>query len=159
VDYAHTSDALKNVLCALKKIQPKRIITVFGCGGDRDRTKRPVMGKTAVEMSDFVFVTSDNPRMEEPNNIVLDIEVGIKKVGKTNYKVIVDRENAIKEAIMMANKGDVILLAGKGHETYQIIGVNKVHFSDAEIANKYIALKEAEKKSKLKEMKQKEFLF
>ncbi|MDR0956486.1 MAG: UDP-N-acetylmuramoyl-L-alanyl-D-glutamate--2,6-diaminopimelate ligase [Endomicrobium sp.] len=159
LDYAHTNDALKNVLCALKKMHPKRIITVFGCGGDRDRTKRPVMGKIAVEMSDFVFVTSDNPRTEDPNNIALDIEVGIKKTYRNNYKVIIDRENAIREAIMMANKGDVILLAGKGHETYQVIGTQRVHFSDIEIANKYIILKEEEKKSKLKEMEQKEFIF
>ncbi|MDR2458078.1 MAG: UDP-N-acetylmuramoyl-L-alanyl-D-glutamate--2,6-diaminopimelate ligase [Clostridiales Family XIII bacterium] len=141
VDYAHTEDALKNVLEAIKKIKHKRIITVFGCGGDRDRSKRPKMGKTAVEMSNFVFVTSDNPRTEDPNLIILDIEAGIRKIYKTNYKVVVERQEAIKEAIVMADKGDIVLLAGKGHETYQVVGLNKIHFSDIETAKKYIALK------------------
>jgi UDP-N-acetylmuramoyl-L-alanyl-D-glutamate--2,6-diaminopimelate ligase len=161
VDYAHTEDALKNVLQAIKKIKHKRIITVFGCGGDRDRTKRPKMGKTAVEMSDFVFVTSDNPRTEDPNFIVLDIEAGIKKIYKTNYKVVVGREEAIKEAIVMADKGDIVLIAGKGHETYQVIGSNKIHFSDIETTAKYIALKN--KKGSIlnepKQDKQEEFNF
>jgi UDP-N-acetylmuramoyl-L-alanyl-D-glutamate--2,6-diaminopimelate ligase len=158
VDYAHTENALKNVLQAIKKIKHKRIITVFGCGGDRDRTKRYLMGKVAVEMSDFVFVTSDNPRTENPNLIVLDIESGIKKVYRTNYKVVVEREEAIKEAVMMADKGDIVLLAGKGHETYQIIGLDKIHFSDIEIATKYIALKNHNKNIS-KEFEQEEFSF
>jgi UDP-N-acetylmuramyl-tripeptide synthetase len=158
VDYAHTDDALVNVLSALKKIKPVRIITVFGCGGDRDRTKRPIMGKTAVEMSDFVFVTSDNPRTENANNIILDVEVGIKRAGKKNYKVIADREKAIKEAVMMAEKGDIVLLAGKGHETYQIIGTEKIHFNDIEIAEKYLKEKEKQKFSS-KRIEQKEFVF
>ncbi len=158
VDYAHTEDALKNVLQAVKKIKHKRIITVFGCGGDRDRAKRPLMGKVAVEMSDFVFVTSDNPRTEDPNLIVLDIEAGIKRTYKTNYKVVVDREDAIKEAVMMADKGDIVLLAGKGHETYQIIGLDKIHFRDIETAKKYIALKE-KKENVSNKLEQKEFSF
>jgi UDP-N-acetylmuramoyl-L-alanyl-D-glutamate--2,6-diaminopimelate ligase len=158
VDYAHTDDALENVLRALKEIKMKRIITVFGCGGDRDRAKRPLMGKTAVEMSDFVFVTSDNPRTEEPCQIILDIEVGIKRSGKKNYKVVVDRETAIKEAVMMADKGDIVLLAGKGHETYQIASGGKVHFSDVEIAEKYIDLK-AKQKVVAKQAGQREFTF
>lgn len=158
VDYAHTDDALKNVLKALKELKPKRIITVFGCGGDRDRTKRPLMGKTSVEMSDFVFVTSDNPRTENPKEITLDIEVGIKRIGKKNYKVVVDREEAIKEAIMMAEKGDIVLLAGKGHETYQIIGSQKQHFNDIEIAEKYLEEKKI-KKIQIKKIEQKEFNF
>ncbi|MDR1122646.1 MAG: UDP-N-acetylmuramoyl-L-alanyl-D-glutamate--2,6-diaminopimelate ligase [Endomicrobium sp.] len=158
IDYAHTEDALKNVIQAIKKIKHKRIITVFGCGGDRDRTKRPLMGKVAVEMSDFVFVTSDNPRTEDPNFIVLDIESGIKRVYKTNYKVVVEREEAIKEAIIMADKGDIVLLAGKGHETYQRIGLDKIHFSDIEVAIKYIALKN-QKESILSEAEQGEFSF
>jgi UDP-N-acetylmuramoyl-L-alanyl-D-glutamate--2,6-diaminopimelate ligase len=157
VDYAHTSDALKNVLQTFKNLKPKRVITVFGCGGDRDRTKRPLIGKIAVEMSDFVFVTSDNPRTEDPNKIILDIEVGIKRIYKNNYKVIVDRELAIKEAIMMATKGDIVLLAGKGHESYQVIGTKKIHFSDIEIAKKYISLKEQKKNQK--GIEQKEFAF
>jgi UDP-N-acetylmuramoyl-L-alanyl-D-glutamate--2,6-diaminopimelate ligase len=158
VDYAHTNDALKNVLSALKELNPKRIITVFGGGGDRDRSKRPLMGKTAVEMSDFVFVTSDNPRTEEPEKIILDIETGIRRVNKNNYKVIPDREMAIKSAIMLADKGDIVLIAGKGHETYQIVGNTKIHFNDIEIAQKYIDLKEKEKLL-LKEKGQKEFNF
>lgn len=158
VDYAHTDDALKNVLQALDNIKHKRIITVFGCGGDRDRTKRPQMGKTAVEKSDFVFVTSDNPRTEDPNFIILDIESGIKRVYKTNYKVVADREEAIKEAIAMAEKGDIILLAGKGHETYQIVGLDKIHFSDIETAEKYIALKN-KKENVSGKLQQEEFSF
>ncbi|MDR3092471.1 MAG: UDP-N-acetylmuramoyl-L-alanyl-D-glutamate--2,6-diaminopimelate ligase [Endomicrobium sp.] len=158
VDYAHTADALKNVLQALKEIAHKRIITVFGCGGDRDRTKRPLMGKTAVGMSDFVFVTSDNPRTENPQEIILDIEVGIKRAAQKNYKVVVDRETAIKEAVMMADKDDIVLLAGKGHETYQVIGSEKVHFNDIEIAEKYIDLKEKQKIAE-KQMGQGEFIF
>ncbi len=160
VDYAHTDDALKNVLSALKGINPKRIITVFGCGGDRDRVKRPLMGKVAVENSDFVFVTSDNPRTEDPNQIILDIEVGIKRAGKKNYKVIVDREQAIKEAVMMADKGDIVLLAGKGHEKYQVLGTEKIHFNDIEIAEKYISLKsKIQKDAAAKQIEQKEFDF
>ena len=160
VDYAHTNDALKNVLQAIKKINPRRIITVFGCGGDRDRTKRPIMGKTAVKMSNFVFVTSDNPRTEEPEKIILDIESGIKKTYKTNYKVTVDRELAIKEAIMTANKGDIVLIAGKGHEVYQIIGTEKVHFNDIEVAKKFLDLKEKEQNlPKNTESQQREFNF
>ncbi|MDR2192049.1 MAG: UDP-N-acetylmuramoyl-L-alanyl-D-glutamate--2,6-diaminopimelate ligase [Endomicrobium sp.] len=142
VDYAHTEDALKNAVSALRRLHPKRIITVFGCGGDRDRTKRPYMGKIAVETSDFVFATSDNPRTEDPIQILLDVEVGIKRTGKTNYKIEADREAAIKEAVMMADKGDIILIAGKGHENYQIIGTQKFHFNDVEIAEKYAALRE-----------------
>jgi UDP-N-acetylmuramoyl-L-alanyl-D-glutamate--2,6-diaminopimelate ligase len=158
VDYAHTSDALKNVLSAIKEIKPKRIITVFGCGGNRDRTKRPIMGKTAVEMSDFVFVTSDNPRTENPIEIVLDIEVGIKKSYKDNYKIVVDRQEAIKGAVFMAGRGDIILLAGKGHETYQIVGTQKIHFNDIEMAKKYIILKK-QKENVQTDSVQKEFSF
>ncbi|MCL2484706.1 MAG: UDP-N-acetylmuramoyl-L-alanyl-D-glutamate--2,6-diaminopimelate ligase [Endomicrobia bacterium] len=158
VDYAHTDDALKNVLSALKDLPHNRLITVFGCGGDRDRTKRPLMGKTAAEMSDFVFITSDNPRTEDPKQIILDIEVGIKRAEKRNYKVAEDRDNAIKEAVMMAEKGDIILLAGKGHETYQIIGHEKYHFNDIEVAQKYISLKEKQRDCP-KQIEQKEFDF
>ncbi|MDR3049127.1 MAG: UDP-N-acetylmuramoyl-L-alanyl-D-glutamate--2,6-diaminopimelate ligase [Elusimicrobiota bacterium] len=158
VDYAHTDDALKNVLSALKIVKHNRILTVFGCGGDRDRTKRPLMGKTAAQMSDFTFVTSDNPRTEDANLIILDIEFGIKKAGLNNYKIIADRETAIKEAVMSADKDDIILIAGKGHENYQILGTQKFHFDDREIAEKYIALKEKEKENK-KSYGQKEFKF
>ena len=160
MDYAHTDDALKNVLNALRQLKPKRIITVFGCGGDRDRAKRPLMGKTAAEMSDFVFITSDNPRTEEPSQIILDIEVGIKRAGKNNYKVTVEREQAIKESVMMARKGDIVLLAGKGHETFQITGNEKKHFNDMETARKYLKIKKALKaETAAGRVEQKEFDF
>ena len=134
VDYAHTDDALKNVLSAIKNLKPAKIITVFGCGGNRDKTKRPKMAKVACNMSDFVFITSDNPREEDPVEITKDIEAGAKEINKTNYKTVVDRKEAIKEAILTANKNDVVLIAGKGHENYQIIGRTKIHFDDREIA-------------------------
>jgi|AGTN01.2.fsa_nt_gi UDP-N-acetylmuramyl-tripeptide synthetase len=139
VDYAHTDDALKNVLSALKELKPGRLITVFGCGGDRDRSKRPLMGEAATALSDFVFVTSDNPRSEDPARIALDIEVGIRRQHRNNYQVTLDREQAIASAIAMAQKGDIILIAGKGHEDYQIIGDQRHHFNDTEVARKYIA--------------------
>lgn len=134
VDYAHTDDALKNVLSAIKNLNPARIITVFGCGGNRDKTKRPKMAKVACNMSDFVFITSDNPREEDPVEITKDVEAGAKEISKTNYKVIVDRKEAIKEAICEAKENDVVLIAGKGHENYQIIGRTKIHFDDRETA-------------------------
>ena len=134
VDYAHTDDALKNVLSAIKNLKPAKIITVFGCGGNRDKTKRPKMAKVACNMSDFVFITSDNPREEDPVEITKDIEAGAKEINKTNYKTVVDRKEAIKEAILTANKNDVVLIAGKGHENYQIIGRTKIHFDDKETA-------------------------
>jgi UDP-N-acetylmuramoyl-L-alanyl-D-glutamate--2,6-diaminopimelate ligase len=138
VDYAHTDDALKNVISALKELKPQRLITVFGCGGDRDRAKRPLMGEIATALSDYVFVTSDNPRSEDPQRIALDIEVGIRRQHRNNYQVLLDREQAIATAISMAQKGDIILIAGKGHENYQIIGDTTIHFNDVEIAHKYL---------------------
>ena len=138
VDYAHTDDALKNVLIALTELKPARIITVFGCGGERDTAKRPLMGHIAATMSDFVFITSDNPRGEDPEKIALEIEAGVRKIRKNNYEVVLDREQAIAEAITMAKKGDILLIAGKGHETYQIIGDQRIHFNDTEIARKYL---------------------
>jgi len=139
VDYAHTDDALKNVLGALRELKPQRLITVFGCGGDRDRLKRPLMGEIASSLSDFVFVTSDNPRSEDPECIALDIEVGIRRQHRNNYQVILDREQAIAAALNMAQKGDIVLIAGKGHENYQIIGDQLLHFNDEEVAIKYLA--------------------
>lgn len=138
VDYAHTDDALKNVLTAIKNLKPSKIITVFGCGGNRDKTKRPLMAKVACNMSDFVFITSDNPREENPVDITKDIEKGAKEINKTNYKVIIDRKEAIKEALKTAKEGNVILIAGKGHENYQIIGTEKTHFDDREIASEIL---------------------
>lgn len=134
VDYAHTDDALKNVINALKNLNPERIITVFGCGGNRDKTKRPLMAKTACSLSDYVFITSDNPREEDPVDIIKDVEQGAIETNKNNYKIIIDRKDAICEAIKFAKKGDVVLIAGKGHENYQIIGTKKFHFDDKETA-------------------------
>ena len=141
VDYAHTDDALKNVLTTLNKLPHKKIITVFGCGGDRDRSKRPLMGEVAVNLSDYVIITSDNPRSENPEKIILDIEVGIHRTGKSNYEIIIDRELAIKRALSMAEESDIVLLAGKGHESYQIIGDQKIHFDDREIARNFLLSK------------------
>jgi len=133
VDYAHTDAALENVLSSLGLMPHNRIITVFGCGGDRDRTKRAPMGVVSCGLSDLAIVTSDNPRTEDPAQIFSDIEKGI--AGKfTNYEVIPDRKAAITKAIAQAKKGDIILIAGKGHETYQILKDRTIHFSDAEAA-------------------------
>jgi UDP-N-acetylmuramoyl-L-alanyl-D-glutamate--2,6-diaminopimelate ligase len=133
VDYAHTDAALENVLTNLKLMPHGRIITVFGCGGDRDRTKRAPMGRVSCALSDLVIVTSDNPRTEDPERIFTDIELGIK--GQfANYELIPDRGAAIAKAVASARKGDIVLIAGKGHETYQILKDRTVHFSDAEAA-------------------------
>ena len=131
VDYAHTDNALENVLTALKPLAKKRIITVFGCGGDRDKFKRPRMGKVASRLSDYVVITSDNPRSEEPSLIAREIERGIEK-GFRSYEVILDRFEAIRSAIAKAQAGDIILIAGKGHEKYQIVGDKILPFSDKE---------------------------
>lgn len=138
VDYAHTEDALKNVLQALQAIKKNRILTLFGCGGDRDRSKRPLMGACAVTLSDQVIVTSDNPRSEDPHEIALDIEVGIHRTQKTNYEVILDREKAIQKILGLAQKDDIVLIAGKGHETYQIFSDRTIHFDDREAAKKFL---------------------
>lgn len=142
VDYAHTPDALENSLKSLQKIRNEaqlnnKIITVFGCGGDRDKTKRPKMAAIAEQLSDFVFLTSDNPRTEDPLQILNDAEAGFSKDFK-KYLKEVDREKAIAQAIATAQAGDVVLIAGKGHEDYQIIGTAKNHFSDYEVAEKYL---------------------
>ena len=136
VDYAHKPEALEKVLHA---IQGRRIITVFGCGGDRDKTKRPVMGEIATRLSELAIVTSDNPRTENPSTILAEIEAGIP--GK-NYLVIPDRAQAIREAIRRACPGDLVLIAGKGHETYQIIGNQRNHFDDREEARKALVLRQ-----------------
>jgi len=134
VDYAHKPDALEKVLKTLRSIKKShRLITVFGCGGDRDRKKRPVMGRIAITYSDFVFVTSDNPRTENPQTIIEEILEGVSGAGE-NYKVEVDRKRAIFQAIHMAKANDLVLIAGKGHEDYQILGTQKIHFDDREIA-------------------------
>jgi UDP-N-acetylmuramoyl-L-alanyl-D-glutamate--2,6-diaminopimelate ligase len=129
VDYAHTDDALKNVLSALRQLSPRRIITLFGCGGERDNLKRPKMGKVATELSDFTLITSDNPRSEKPENIIKDIIRGIKK---NNYLVVLERRKAIRKAMSLAKSGDIVLLAGKGHENYQVLNGRTMHFDDRE---------------------------
>ena len=154
VDYAHTGDALENVLSTVKNLQPKRVITVFGCGGDRDKTKRPVMGEVAARYSDITIVTSDNPRTEAADAILRDILPGVQKHftqelsqdevlsgQQRGFIVIPDRRAAIKVAVAGLNENDLLLVAGKGHEDYQIIGTEKTRFDDREeIRN---ALKEA----------------
>jgi UDP-N-acetylmuramoyl-L-alanyl-D-glutamate--2,6-diaminopimelate ligase len=132
VDYAHTPDSLENLLKAAKPFIPGRMICVFGCGGDRDRTKRPKMGKIAAELSDLAVVTSDNPRTEDPERILQDVLAGISPEIKP--LVIGDRSQAIRTAIMEAQPGDGVLIAGKGHEDYQILGTEKIHFDDREQA-------------------------
>jgi UDP-N-acetylmuramoyl-L-alanyl-D-glutamate--2,6-diaminopimelate ligase len=142
VDYAHTPDGLENILQTAKAIQENRIIVVFGCGGDRDATKRPIMGRIAAQYGDVVYVTSDNPRTEDPVQIVKDVEVGVKDGLRegTHYEVIVDRREAIQHAIQNAKAGDIVLIAGKGHEDYQILKDKTIHFDDREEAR--AALKE-----------------
>ncbi|KXG43776.1 UDP-N-acetylmuramoyl-L-alanyl-D-glutamate--2,6-diaminopimelate ligase [Tepidibacillus decaturensis] len=143
VDYAHTPDSLENILKTVKEFAKGKIYCVFGAGGDRDKTKRPIMGEIAVKYSDIAVVTSDNPRSENPEQIIHDILVGIEKTGvDTNkYIVIIDRKEAIEYAVSQAKKDDVILIAGKGHETYQILKNKTIHFDDREIARDAIRSK------------------
>lgn len=133
VDYAHTDDALENTLKTARELTNGRIITVFGCGGDRDRSKRVPMGEVAARLSDITIITSDNPRNEDPLKIISEIETGVK-AETTSYEAISDRREAIFRAINVAAKDDVVIIAGKGHETYQIIGADKFHFDDREAA-------------------------
>jgi UDP-N-acetylmuramoyl-L-alanyl-D-glutamate--2,6-diaminopimelate ligase len=133
IDYAHTPDALVNVLSTVNKLRKGKVITVVGCGGDRDKTKRPVMAEAACTHSDKVIFTSDNPRSEDPNQIIADMEAGLNAAAKRKSVSIVDRRQAIKMAVDMANKGDIVLIAGKGHEKYQEINGVKHHFDDKEV--------------------------
>ena len=133
VDYAHTPDGVKNVLQTAAQIANGKIITVFGCGGDRDHAKRPIMGRLAAELSDVVIATSDNPRTENPEKILDDVEAGIREVGGKNYERIADRRAAIFKAIELAEAGDIVLILGKGHETYQILNTGTIHFDDREV--------------------------
>jgi UDP-N-acetylmuramoyl-L-alanyl-D-glutamate--2,6-diaminopimelate ligase len=137
VDYAHTDDALRNVLCAARELTRNRLIVVFGCGGERDRTKRPLMGEAAGFLSDLAVLTSDNPRGEDPLLIMNDALVGLQKAGKP-YWAEVDRETAIRKALEAAREGDVVVLAGKGHETYQILKDLTIPFDDREVARKVL---------------------
>lgn len=157
VDYAHTEDALERLLRAAREVSPSRLITVFGCGGDRDKGKRPRMGKVAISYSDHTFITSDNPRSEDPEAILLDIVQGFRQAAPENpgvqattcepfpgggrYEVVVDRQEAIQRAIMSAGPGDIVVIAGKGHETYQILQDRTIHFDDREVAREAIRLR------------------
>ena len=138
VDYAHTADGMKNVLNTIEDLPKNRIIIVFGCGGDRDKEKRPVMGKVAANYGDYFIITTDNPRSEDPEAIIEDIKKGITNINK-GYKVVIDRKDAIYEAINMAEKEDVIVIFGKGHETYQVFKDKTIHFDDREIAREAIS--------------------
>ena len=145
IDYAHTPDALENVLTTIAKLRKgnETVITVVGCGGDRDKTKRPIMAQVACDLSNKVFFTSDNPRSEDPNEIIKDMEEGLTSAAKRKYINIVDRKEAIKAAVSFAKSGDIILIAGKGHEKYQDIKGVKHDFDDKQVlANQF---KELEK--------------
>lgn len=138
IDYSHTADSLEKAIINLRKVmsEENKLVTVFGCGGNRDATKRPQMGRIATELSDSVIITNDNPRGENPEIIIEDIKKGISK---NNYEIILDREEAIKKAIVESDSSSVVLIAGKGHENYQLIHGVKHHFSDKEMAEKYLA--------------------
>jgi len=131
VDYAHTPDALRNVLTAARKLGPKRLISVFGCGGDRDQGKRPLMGKASIELADLTVITSDNPRSEDPLDIVRQIEAG---AAGGSYAVEPDRRAAIEMAVNEAQSGDMVIVAGKGHETYQEFADHTIDFDDRLVA-------------------------
>lgn len=137
IDYAHTPDGLENIISTVREFCEGRVITLFGCGGDRDRTKRPIMGKIAAKLSDYCIVTSDNPRTESPTEIIKDIMVGVKECD-CEHTVIENRREAIMYALSFAKRGDCIILAGKGHETYQIIGKTKNHFDEREIIKEFL---------------------
>lgn len=129
-DYSHTPDSLKNILENLRELTKGKLICIFGCGGDRDRTKRPIMGEIGTELSDIAIITSDNPRSEDPYMILEDIKAGVKK---SNYKLIENRREAIETALLLGEKDDIIVIAGKGHETYQILKNETIHFDEKEV--------------------------
>ena len=134
IDYAHTPDALENVLKTLREIcRDRQLVCLFGCGGDRDKTKRPEMAQIAEKLADRLVITSDNPRTEVPSAIIEDIKAGLSEKGLAKSLVIENRREAIRTAILTAPEGATILLAGKGHETYQVIGHEKTHFDEKEI--------------------------
>lgn len=137
VDYAHTPDGLFNVLASAREISQGRVLCVFGCGGDRDRSKRPLMGRVAAEGCDEFIITSDNPRTEDPMSIIRMIEAGAREAGGS-FQTIENRKDAIGAAIAMAKPGDIVVIAGKGHEDYQILGREKIHFSDVETAREFL---------------------
>lgn len=138
IDYAHTPDSLKNIISTVREFAKGRIITLFGCGGDRDRLKRPIMGRIAGELSDICVVTSDNPRTEDPHAIIEEILVGVRESGGA-YQEVDNRKEAIGYALSIAQKDDVVILAGKGHETYQILGKTKIDFDERKIVREFLA--------------------
>jgi UDP-N-acetylmuramoyl-L-alanyl-D-glutamate--2,6-diaminopimelate ligase len=142
VDYAHTDDALRNLLETTRPLAEGRVITVFGCGGERDRTKRPLMGAVAARLSDLVIITSDNPRGEDPMAIIEEIKRGLAP-SATEHLVVPDRAVAIRKAVELARPADVILLAGKGHEKYQVIGDRSLPFDDVVMAQAALARRRA----------------
>ncbi len=137
VDYAHTPDALRNVISGARALRPNRIITLFGCGGDRDRSKRPLMAEAAASGSEYVVLTSDNPRSEDPLMIMTDALVGLRRFD-TPHHIEPDRAKAIRHALQQAKDGDIVILAGKGHETYQILKDQTIHFDDREVAREVL---------------------
>ncbi|MFA5780189.1 MAG: UDP-N-acetylmuramoyl-L-alanyl-D-glutamate--2,6-diaminopimelate ligase [Elusimicrobiota bacterium] len=154
IDYAHTPDALGNLIQAARyatapvEAGDKKIITVFGCGGDRDRSKRPLMGEISGRMSDYTIITSDNPRSEKPELIALDVEVGLQRVKCKNYEIVLDRTDAIKKAVELCSPDDILLIAGKGHENYQIIENEKIPYNDKEVVIKILTEKYSRKNGK-----------
>ena len=136
VDYAHTPDALERILLSARELTQGRLVSVFGCGGDRDKGKRPLMGEISARLADYTFITSDNPRTENPDEIISDILTGVPS--PENCEVVSDREEAINKALTFARSGDTVIIAGKGHEDYQIIGTEKRHFDDAETARRIL---------------------
>jgi UDP-N-acetylmuramoyl-L-alanyl-D-glutamate--2,6-diaminopimelate ligase len=138
VDYAHTPEGLRNVLSAARAIATRRLLCVFGCGGDRDPLKRPIMGRIARELADHVVVTSDNPRFEDPMRIIEDVLAGIEAAGGAQFEVVPDRGEAIERAVSLARPGDVVVIAGKGHEPYQLVGDERLPFSDVSVAERAI---------------------
>jgi len=133
VDYAHTDDALRNVLKTLRELKPRKLIVVFGCGGDRDRKKRPLMGRVSDELADYAVITSDNPRKENPDAIISEVEKGFRS---THYEKIVERAEAIRRAVAMAQPRDLVLIAGKGHEKYQEFADHTIPFDDIQVARR-----------------------
>ena len=141
IDYAHTPDGVENILSTVRGFAKGRVVIVFGCGGDRDSTKRPIMGRIAGKMADFCVVTSDNPHTEDPMSIIKMVEEGVKETG-VDYVVIESRYDAIKYALDNARKDDVIVLAGKGHETYQILNSGTIHFDEREVVREILGMEE-----------------
>jgi UDP-N-acetylmuramoyl-L-alanyl-D-glutamate--2,6-diaminopimelate ligase len=143
VDYAHTDQAMKSLLETVRELKPSRILLVFGAGGDRDKGKRPRMGEVAAALADITFLTSDNPRSEDPLGIISDIEKGLTQGKAKDYKVVPDRREAIAQALAAARKGDVVLVAGKGHEHYQTFKDKTIPFDDGQVVRELLSVMEA----------------